>query len=292
LRGPAVSPRDRSPIRAALAAPPLTLAGYAGLIYVQAMDPELLWSLSQEDHTEVANITAGFESIGHAWRPDFYEDLRTIYAKQWVGLSATAADPVMAAEYAGRAIRLSPDLGDARHLFGLALIRNGQAPDAIERLHESYADKPLATMLALADALRMSGDFEGAASWSDSAVGVLTPQLLDDPDFMWETWYVAILPEIPGDNALRQPIPIFTNDEKAAIAHHTRALDFAVLGQPGTADAAFLRALATANTSAVQCIAQNRITAALGHLELDTDIRAWLITHRSSLDQVNCVMSG
>jgi hypothetical protein len=109
---------------------------------------------------------------------------------------------------------------------------------------------------------------------------------------MWGAWYVAILPEIPGDAALRQPIPIFTNDEKAAIAQHARSLDLAVLGRRGTADGAFVLAVATANTAAVQCIAQNRITAALGHLELDTDIRTWLIARRSSLDQVNCVMSG
>jgi hypothetical protein len=69
-------------------------------------------------------------------------------------------------------------------------------------------------------------------------------------------------------------------------------LDLALLGRMGAADAAFEKAVSMANTRSVQCIAQNRMTAALGHLEINTDIRTWLIARRGSLDQVNCIMSG
>jgi hypothetical protein len=145
---------------------------------------------------------------------------------------------------------------------------------------------------ALSDALRMVGDFEGAIAWSDSASVLITPQALDDMDFAWGTWYVALYPEIPDDAAIRQPIPVAEPSEKAALTHFTRAIDFAVLGRRSAADAAFEKAVSLANSAAVQCVVQNRITAALGQLELDTDVRTWLIARRSSLAQVNCVMTG
>ena len=293
LRGPAVSPSDRSPIRVALSTPPITLAGYAGLIYAAALEPDVLWSMTSEQHTEAANIAAGFEAIGHAWRPPFYDDLRADYAELWVSLSATTGDPIMAADYAGRAIRLTPNSGDARHLFGMALLRNHQTQDAVKSLFDAYSDpRPLANILGLADALRMSGDTEGSIAWSDSAPTLFVPQTLQDPDFVWGTWYVGLLPEIPDDAAIRQPVPVITTNEKIALAHHTRALDLALLGRRDAADAAFEQAVSVANTGSVQCIVQNRMTAALGHLDIDTDIRTWLIARRGSLDQVNCIMSG
>ena len=293
LQGPPVSASDRSPIRVALSAPPIALAGYSGLIYTSALAPDVLWSMSNAEHTETANLTAGFEAIGHIWRPQFYDDLRAEYAKVWVSLSATSADPVMAADYAGRAIRLAPTLGDARHLFGMALLRNQQPQDAVESLFAAYSDpRPLANILGLADALRMSEDIEGAIAWADSATTLFVPQSLQDPDFVWGTWYVGLLPEIPGDMSIRQPIPVMATNEKIALTHHSRALDFALLGLKDAADAAFERAVSTANTGSVQCIAQNRITAALSHLEIETDVRTWLIARRGSLAGVNCVMSG
>ena len=293
LQGPTVSASDRSPIRVALSARPIALAGYAGLIYTAALAPDVLWTMSNAEHTETANIAAGFEAIGHIWRPQFYDDVRAEYAKVWVSLSATTADPVMAADYAGRAIRLAPTLGDARHLFGMALLRNQQPQDAVESLFAAYSDpRPLANILGLAEALRMSEDVEGAIAWADSATTLFVPQSLQDPDFVWGTWYVGLLPEIPGDMSIRQPIPVIATNEKIALTHHSRALDFALLGLKAAADAAFERAVSTANTGPVQCIAQNRITAALSHLEIETDVRTWLIARRGSLDEVNCIMSG
>ncbi len=293
LQGRGVSSQDRSPVRVAMTAPPLTMAGYAGVIYANAVEPAALWTLSPEDHTRMANVVTGFEAIAHQWRPPFYDDLIATYSRLWIGLSATAADPLMAADYAGQAIRLRTDLGDARHLFGVALLRNGQGQDAVDHLYGAYDDpKPLASLIALAESLRMSNDPQGAALWSDSAVTSITPQKMSDEAFAWSTWYVGLFPEQSGDNAIRQPIPIIDPDHKTALAHFGRAIDFAILGQRATADASFAQATTLGDAQVVQCIVQNRIGAALGNLELTPDVRAWLIARQTSLDQADCVVSA
>jgi len=185
-----------------------------------------------------------------------------------------------------KALELGPNYATANNNLGFLYLILANFTEAVELLERAYRLSPnLLTAINLGDAYRYSGQYDSALQWHQLALDVLREPGIENERYIGSLWLYNYMPQWPGDlETINYSVYIGSLKQKKVFVRYALSFDYALNKNFKKADEEFKKGLELDQSQQYGNFFVNKISSIVNLLDMDEEVREWLLEHRIILD--------
>jgi len=185
-----------------------------------------------------------------------------------------------------KALELSPNYVTAHNNLGFLYLILANFTESVEHLKRAYDLSPnLLTAINLGDAYRYSGRFDTALRWHQHALDVMREPGIENDRYIGGLWLYNYMPQKSGDlETIKLSVEVSSLRQKKVFVHYALSFDFALKKNFKKADEEFKTGLKLDQSLQYGNFFVNKILSIVNLLDMDEEVREWLLEHRIILE--------